>query len=132
MNRRHERRRNRSKYPAIALHYQLRYCAEFYGIDAMTLADSRGMVVASSEQSEVDEVIAAYAPMICSQQRHPAQGRAMAALRRAIPGESRRFSVRRVEVEGEELYLCAVGDRGIDKDRAVRRAARGTARILSC
>jgi hypothetical protein len=127
-----ERRRNRSKFPATALQLQLRHCVKLFGVDSMSLGDNRGLVVASSDSSEASEVLAAFAPLIHGQRKATQRGKVLASFKGFLPKEApQKVSVRRFEVGGEDMFLCALGERGINKDLAVRRGLRGVRRILA-
>ncbi len=125
-----ERRVERSKYPATALQMQLSHCVNLFGVQAMTIADERGLLLASSDQTHLGEVLAAYAPLIYGK-RDAIRSRVIESFRRSLPTNvSDRVSVQSIEVAGDRLFVCVLGERGVRKDLAVRRATKGTQRIL--
>lgn len=127
-----ERRHNRSKFPGTALQLQLRHCVKLFGVDSISLADSRGLVLASSDGSQTSEVLAAFAPLLYGERRSGRRTkRVFESFKGFLPDQTKRVSVRRFEVDGEDMFVCALGQRGVNKDLAVRRGMRGAKRILA-
>jgi hypothetical protein len=118
-----DRRRKRSIDPLIALHYQLAYARQDGRLDAIVVADPSGVMVAGAGAWAVCEELAAYAPLLAEapQAMNSTTASRVETLRRQV-------DVRRVEVEGLEVLLCARGGpmRGVFLDQA----AGGIARIL--
>lgn len=127
-----DRRRERSEQPMEAARYQLAYCAREYEMGAFCLADRRGVVIASADTEDPEgEVLAAYAPLLYHTQGHHERISLLASLQEFIPRlDQRRISVRRFWLEGQEMFLCALGHRGVQKDRGMRQAIFGLRRIL--
>jgi hypothetical protein len=115
-----ERRRKRSSYTHLALQYWLASVAQRNRLVAMVLADTAGLVVAGSMLGPEAEELAAVTPLLM---REDESGCSVAE-RHQLP-----MKIEKVSVEGDSLYLCAVGDqepcsRGIDQARS------GISRIL--
>jgi len=117
-----ERRRKRSSYSQLALQYYLSSVAQRQKLFALVLADSAGLLVASSLQGPEAEELAAVAPLLA---RPDEAGDQAVAERNQIP-----VVIRRMPVAKSSLLLCAVGE----KDRSVEgiaQAAGGVSRILT-
>ena len=121
-----DRRRRRSADPLVALHYALSHARTNAALDAIVLADPSGIVVAGAGSWAVCEELAAYAPLLA----HPEPvaldtSSRLDALRNEV-------EVRALEVEGQEILLCARGPscRAGTIDPHVTRAAQGIDRIL--
>ena len=59
-----ERRRKRSSFAGLALHYLFNSIVRRQGLEAMVLADTSGLVVASSQKMADAEEVAALAPLM--------------------------------------------------------------------
>jgi hypothetical protein len=118
-----ERRRKRSVDPLIALHYQLAYARHDGGLDAIVVADPSGVVVAGAGAWSTCEELAAYAPLL---ERQPEVMTVPIASR--IESLRRQVDVKRLQVEGQEVLLCARG--GATRGLSLDQAAKGVARIL--
>lgn len=116
-----ERRRKRSSYFSLALQYWLSAVAQRKRQMAMVLADSAGLLVASSFKGPEAEELAAMAPLLS------APGGPDAPLTDAprLP-----YQVHRMAIDRTSLFLCAVGDRP-GRDEALRLAESGVRRILT-
>lgn len=114
------------------MHYQLRHCRDMFEVDAVVLADRRGlMVAASDEDSELTRVLAAYAPLLTRTSDRMTQARIMESLHNYLPAMLReQLSVRGFDVMGEELFLCTLGGCGARKEMATCRAVSGVRRIV--
>jgi hypothetical protein len=118
-----DRRRKRSVDPLIALHYQLAYTRHGGKLDAIVVADLSGVMVAGAGAWATCEELAAYAPLL-------AQGdRLNATTASRVDGMRGKVDVRRLEVDGQEVLLCARG--GPMRSVFLDQAAGGVARILS-
>jgi hypothetical protein len=117
-----ERRRKRSPDPLIALHYQLAYARQGGRLDAIVVADLSGVMVAGAGAWATCEELAAYAPLLAA----PDSMNATTASR--VEGLRRHVDVRRLEVDGQEMLLCARG--GAMREVFLDQAAGGVARIL--
>ncbi len=129
----HERRRRRSAHMRQAVHYQLASCAENYGVPSLSLGDERGLMVGGAGLiSTVDEALVAFAPLLCRAHMRTQRTWLVQAMREVLPElRHRHVSVRRFQVGGESLYLCALGRRGSHKEVAMNHAITGLRRILA-
>jgi hypothetical protein len=117
-----ERRRKRSIDPLIALHYQLAYARQGGRLDAIVVADPSGVMVAGAGSWAACEELAAYAPLLASSDgMNPTTASRVEGMRRQV-------DVRRLDVDGQEMLLCARG--GAMRDVFLAQAAGGVARIL--
>jgi hypothetical protein len=115
-----ERRHKRSTDPLIALHYQLSVVRRQEELDAIVVADPSGMVVAGAGAWATCEELAAYAPLLVNDEAP----RALSARVEALRHEA---NVQVMEVDGQEMFVCARGG----SVAAVARAAVGATRILT-
>jgi hypothetical protein len=111
-----ERRTRRSNDTMTALHYQLAYARHDGGFEALVLTDSTGCLVAGAGAWPTCEMLAAYAPLM------------------AGPGgnelpEAKGVELRKMMIDGSEIYLCARGGGGA-RVPSITRAAAGCRRIL--
>ncbi|MBH24002.1 MAG: hypothetical protein CMH57_06045 [Myxococcales bacterium] len=114
------------------MHYQLRHCRDMFDVEAVILADRRGlMVAAADEEAELSRVLSAYAPLLTRASDRPTQARIMESINGYLPSTLReQLSVRRFDVMGEELFLCTLGGCGARKEMATCRAVSGVRRIV--
>lgn len=119
-----ERRRRRSDDPGQAIRYQLDACRQEAGLDAMILADRDGLCIAVSGPAAACEEFAARVSVM-HREAHDFDGELW------TQDDRWDVHVRRFDVGGIELCLCAVG--GIAGERAaeVERSLRGVTRILA-
>ena len=127
-----ERRRHRSERLNDAIRFQLMACLNRYGLPSIVLSDDRGLVVGSGGPlMEMDEAMAAYAPLLCRADVRQERLALVTSLRRYVPRHTQReLSVRRFQIGGERLYLCATGERSNHKELAMAHAITGLQRIL--
>jgi hypothetical protein len=118
-----ERRRKRSIDPLIALHYQLAYARQDGRLDAIVVADPSGVMVAGAGAWAACEELAAYAPLLAEE---PDVMNSTTASR--VQNLRRQVDVRRLEVDGQQMLLCARG--GVMRGVFLDQAAGGIARIL--
>jgi hypothetical protein len=122
-----ERRRRRSHDPSQAIVHQLDAARQKAGLDAMILADRDGLCIAFSGPPVACEEFAARVSRISMSHR------SMEGFETELWTEDDRWDVhvRRFDVDGFELCLCAVG--GVAGERAVEveRSLRGVTRILA-
>ncbi len=120
-----ERRHRRTEDVMEALHYQLDACREDAELTAMVVADDYGMCLASSGAHMTCSEIAARLPML-GRKAGDFEGVLLSAAG-GVP-----VTMKRIRVEGAELYACAVG--GGDHARSaaqLERAEIGVRRILA-
>ena len=117
-----ERRRKRSNYAGLSLNYLLSNLARRQGLPAIVLADSAGLLIASSLSGPEADEIAAMAPLISDPQNRAGD---MDVDNSDVP-----LTVCGVKVNNTKLYLCAVGEKNKGLE-TLRVAASGVKRILS-
>jgi hypothetical protein len=115
-----ERRRKRSSFAGLALQYWLNAVANQKRLMALVLADSAGLLVASSFKGPEAEELAALAPLLA----RPGEPGAPLEEAPELPVE-----IHPMRVDRTSLYLCAVGNRARGRD-CLRLAASGVRRIL--
>jgi hypothetical protein len=118
-----ERRQKRSVDPLVALHYQLSYARQDGKLEAIVVADGSGVMVAGAGAWATCEELAAYAPLFAEA---PNALSSSAASR--VESLRRQVDVKRLEVDGQEVLLCARG--GAMRSAFLDHAACGVARIL--
>jgi hypothetical protein len=119
-----ERRRRRSNDPSQAIRYQLDACRDHAGLDAMILADADGLCIAASGPAPACEEFAARVSVL-HRDAHDFEGELWTA------DDRWDVHVRRFDVDGYELCLCAVGGLACERAAEVERSQRGVARILT-
>jgi hypothetical protein len=118
-----ERRQRRSASPHIALTLQLDACCHD-GLAAMVLADGDGLPLASSGDDYACEEVAGKMVIVARKIRHFA-GTLIG------PGQRWDVQMQKLEVDGNELVLCAVGGDAETRERSLVRAGGGVQRILA-
>jgi hypothetical protein len=113
-----ERRRKRSSFAGLALHYWLSAVARRKHLWGLVLADSAGLLVAASIKGTEAEEVAALAPLLV-------QGRRPTTDMPDTP-----VVVHQLYLDQSLFYLCAVGDSTRSLEGA-RLAADGIKRILA-
>jgi hypothetical protein len=119
-----ERRRRRASTATQALRYQLLTCCEDGRIEAMVVADGDGLPLASSGDTFACDEVAARMALV--------NGR-IKEFDGVLLGAGHKWDVqmRKIEVDGSELLVCAVGGTAAARKRSVTRGAEGTLRILA-
>lgn len=123
-----ERRRRRASISTdgatLALRYQLLACCEDGGIEAMVVADGDGLPLASSGDTLACDEVAAKMVVV---------GRRIKQFDGTLLGGGTKYDVQmvKVEVEGTELLVCAVGGTPEARKRQIARSAEGALRILA-
>ena len=122
-----ERRRRRSNEPSQAIRHQLESCRQKAGLDALILADRDGLCIAFSGPAMACEEFAARVSRV-SNPHLDAHGFDI-----ELWTEDDRWDVhvRRFDVDGFELCLCAVGGAANDRAAEVERSLHGVTRILA-
>lgn len=118
-----ERRRRRSENTTLALHYQLDSGRKAARLDGLVLSDEDGFCLASSGDPEACQEVAARLPFI---------GRKVPEFEGVLLGTESgwRIRMKRMEVAGAELYLCAIGTQASMRDHEMHRTSGGIRRIL--
>ncbi len=118
-----ERRQRRSAYLSQALKFQLAACCTDGDISAMVIADSDGILLASSgDGSACEEVAARMAVLGC--RINEFSGTLLG------PGEKWDVQMSKLRVEDCDLLVCAVGGSAEQRQRQISRGAEGAQRIL--
>ena len=118
-----ERRRRRSDNTTLALHYQLEECRRAARLDGLVLSDEDGFCLAASGDPQACHEVAAQLPFI---------GRKVREFEGVLLGSEGgwRICMHRFGVPGGELYLCAIGAGGEERDRHMARSRGAVRRIL--
>ncbi|HSJ99918.1 MAG TPA: hypothetical protein VK932_01710 [Kofleriaceae bacterium] len=119
-----ERRRRRGTTVTQSLRYQLAACCEDGGIAAMVVADGDGLPLATSGDAYACDEVAA---------RMVLAGRKIHEFSGVLLGPGHRWDVqmKKIELEGTELLVCAVGGTAEARRRQLARGAEGARRILA-
>jgi hypothetical protein len=119
-----ERRRRRSIDPTLALTYQLAACCDDGKIEAMVVADGDGLPLASSGDDYVCDEIAGRMVLV---------GARIREFNGTLLGPGARWEVQmtKIDVDGSELLVCAVGGSPDARRRQISRGAEGARRILA-
>jgi hypothetical protein len=117
-----ERRHNRSANTTRALCYQLNSSLRSADLTGFVLTDDGGMCLAAAGDSLACDEIAAHLPLM---------GRKVGEFEGILfgPGTQWDVQMRRFEVEGTDLYLCAIGESEARNDQ-MQQSLDGVARIL--
>jgi len=119
-----ERRRRRANTVTQALSYQLASCCEDGRIEAMVVADGDGLPLASSGDTFACDEVAARMVLV---------GPRIKEFSGTLLGVGNAWQVQmmKVEIEGTELLVCAVGGTAESRKRQLTRGAEGALRILA-
>lgn len=117
-----ERRHNRSANTTEALHHQLDAALKNTELTGLVLTDDGGICIAAAGQDFACDEIAAHLPLV---------GRKAREFEGILFGPGAQWDVhmRRFEVEGTELYLCAIGASEARNDQ-LAHSIDGVSRIL--
>lgn len=127
-----ERRKARSSQARTAASLLLERIAATHALTSLALCDEQGLVVVATGNTEMAEVLAAYAPLMTRTLDAISRARLLDSIGDHMPSlQLDRVSVRPFTLEEEQLFVVAVGDLGAGKDVAVCRALTGCIRILS-
>jgi hypothetical protein len=119
-----ERRRRRAESTTQALRYQLAACCEDGRIEAMVVADGDGLPLASSGDTYACDEVAARMVLV---------GARIREFNGTLVGAGHMWNVQMVklDVDGSELLVCAVGGSAEQRKRQIARGAEGALRILA-
>lgn len=119
-----ERRHRRSSMTTEALKFQLAACCEDGRIQAMVVADGDGLPLASSGDTFACDEVAARMVLV---------GPKIKAFDGTLFGAGHAWEVQmmKVDVEGSELLVCAVGGSAAARTKQIQRGAEGAVRILA-
>jgi len=121
---RNERRVRRAETITLALSYQLDECCRDGAMEAMVVADGEGLpLAAAGDVYACDEVAA----------RMVAVGRRIREFSGTVFNGGTKWDVqmRKVEVDGSALLVCAVGGSPEDRKKQIARGTEGALRILA-
>jgi len=121
---RKERRNRRANSVTLALSYQLDDCCKDGQIQAMVIADGDGLPLAAAGDAFACDEVAARIVLVGPKIREFAG---------TIFGGGSRWDVQmtKVDVDGAELLVCAVGGTAAERKRQMKRGAEGALRILA-
>ena len=119
-----ERRRRRTEMVTQALTWQLEACCQDGKIQAMVVADGDGLPLASSGDTYACDEVAARMVLV---------GPRIKEFNGTLLGAGHRWDVQmtKVDVDGSELLVCAVGGSAAERKRQIARGAAGAVRILA-
>ena len=117
-----ERRFKRSVNTTRALCLQLKASVNKGQLDGMVLADDEGVCLAAAGDTDACQEIAAQLPLV---------GRKVPQFAGVLFGDASAWdiAIRRIELLGSELYLCAIGD-SLSRQDQLERSVGGVSRIL--
>lgn len=121
---RKERRHRRAETVTLALSYQLDDCCKDGSIDAMVVADGDGLPLAAAGDVFACDEVAARMVLI---------GPKIDSFDGTLLGPGQRFDVKmtKVQIDGSDLLVCAVGGTAQQRRRQIERGAAGALRILA-
>lgn len=117
-----ERRKHRSSCAATALELALGSAARRAHLDVLLLVDDDGLLVSQSPSAFDLTMLAAVTPII-------GRGRAKPRIRRG--SEQREMSVATIELDGELLYVAALGGQLSHRLRELKTSSEAAKRILA-
>ena len=119
-----ERRRRRATTTTLALRYQLDDCCKDGAIEAMVVADGDGLPLAASGDAFACDEVAARMVLV---------GTRIATFDGTLLGSDRQWQVKmqKVQIDGSELLVCAVGGTADARKTQIARGAAGALRILT-
>ncbi len=120
----HDRRKLRAGTTTQALAFQLDACCADGAIEAMVVADGDGLALASSGDRYACDEVAARMVIVGSRIRE---------FNGTLLEGGHRWDVQmvKVDVEGTDLLVCAVGGSADARRRQIARGAAGAQRILA-
>jgi len=119
-----ERRKRRGSSAGEALELQLAACCEDGRIEAMVIADDQGLPLASSGDGGGGGGVAARRGVVAHRVRE--LGGTLLG-----PGAAWNVAMRKIEIDGADLLVCAVGGTPEARADQVARSAEGALRILA-
>jgi hypothetical protein len=119
-----ERRHRRGTTVTQSLRFQLAACCEDGRIDAMVVADGNGLTLAASGDAYACDEVAARMVLV---------GPRIQEFNGVLLGAGHRWDVqmKKIEFQGSELLVCAVGGTAEARQRQIARGAEGAMRILA-
>lgn len=119
-----ERRIRRAQTAKVALSYQLDDCCKDGEIHAMVVADRDGLPLAAAGDAYTCDEVAA---------RIVLAGTKVSGFDGTVLGDGQRWDVemKKIQLDGEELVICAIGGTSSERSRQIARGAAGAVRILA-
>jgi hypothetical protein len=117
------RRERRSNECGTALRFQLESTRKNADLEAVTLSDNEGLLLACAGEDELCEELGAVAPILA----HCAPGQLSVS---SAHSNFEEVSVRAIDYFGQSLYLASLGG-GTNVQRVLARSAEGVQRILT-
>lgn len=119
-----ERRIRRADTATLALRYQLDDCCKDGDIHAMVVADCEGLPLAVAGDAYTCDEVAARIVLV---------GTRVSSFDGTVLGDGQRWDVQmqKLELDGDELVICAVGGTADERTRQIARGAAGALRILA-
>jgi hypothetical protein len=119
-----ERRRRRADTVTLALRYQLDDCCRDGGIQAMVIANGDGLPIAAGGDAYTCDEVAA---------RMVRVGPRIRGFDGTLFGGGCRWDVQmaKVDADGCEVLVCAVGGSAAERERQIARSVEGARRILA-
>jgi hypothetical protein len=118
------RRVRRSEDVLTAMTYQLDACLTEAQLEAMVVSDDNGLCVASAGRPDTCEELAARLPIIG--RNAPDFGGILLS-----GAGGMKMVVRTFSVDGQPLYMCALGKPHAKLERTMKRSIKGVSRILA-
>jgi hypothetical protein len=121
---RKERRQRRAETITLALSYQLDDCCRDGAIEAMVVADGDGLPLAAAGDAYACDEVAARMVLV---------GPKIREFNGTLLGAGARWDVQmtKLDVDGSELLVCAVGGTADQRRKQIARGAEGALRILA-
>jgi hypothetical protein len=116
-----DRRATRSQDAGTALELALSAARRRAGLEVVLLVDESGMLVGSSQTELELSMVAAVTPIV---------GRGQALPRIKRDGEKRDMTVRPMHLQGEMLYMAAIGGSHLGRRRELAGSCAAAQRIL--
>lgn len=119
-----ERRIRRAQTAKLALSYQLDDCCKDGEIHAMVVADRDGLPLAVAGDAYTCDEVAARIVLV---------GTKVSGFDGTVLGDGQQWDVemKKIELDGDELVICAIGGSSTQRSRQIARGAAGAMRILA-
>ena len=126
-----DRRERRSDECRQAIHFQLLHLADKYELQNLVLADASGLMIAAAGDTVEGQALAAYAPLFSRRLDRGTRNELMDEISSYLPGvDGQMLSVRRFQMNGQEHFLCVVGEKRLCRQANLYRAVTGIRRIV--
>jgi hypothetical protein len=126
-----DRRQRRSQECREAIEFQLLHLLEQFDLRNLALADTSGLLIASAGDTDEGRALSAYAPVFSRRLARGARDEIVDDLQTFLPdADGQTLSVRRFTLEGNEHFLCVVGEERLCRQANLYRAVTGIRRII--